>query len=67
LSIYTFYFRKPGGGAPSFEAYDLEDDQAAAAQAQVLLEQHMSASHIDVFDHDRAVLSRSRVGAAVAA
>ncbi len=66
MSIYTFYFRRPDGEVPSFEAYDLEGGEAAVAQAQVLLEQHMSASHIDVFDHDRAVLTCSRFAPAFA-
>jgi hypothetical protein len=60
LSIYTFYCRRPDGAAASFEVYDLDSDLAAAVQATVLLEQHMSASHIDVYDKDRLVLTRSR-------
>lgn len=66
MAIYTFYFRKPDGAAPSFEAYELACDQAAAAQSSVLLEQHMSAAQIDVYDHDRPVLTRSRRGLALA-
>jgi hypothetical protein len=64
LPIYTFHLRKPDGAPGSFEAYELTCDQAAAAQATVLLEQHMSAAQVEVFDHERAVLSRSRLGAA---
>jgi hypothetical protein len=67
LSIYTFYCRRPDAAAASFEAYDLEGDEAAAQQAAVLLEQHMSASHIEVYDHDRPVLTRSRAGTRAAA
>ena len=47
--------------------YRPRGDQAAAIQAQVLLEQHMSASHIDVYDGDRRVLTRSRATRAKAA
>ena len=67
MSIYTFYCRRPDGAAPSFEAYELEGDQAAAGQAQVLLEQHMSASAIEVYDKDRPVLTRSRAARSAAA
>jgi hypothetical protein len=67
LSIYTFYCRKPDGAAPSFEAYELDGDQAAAAQAAVLLEQHMSASQVEVYDKDRQVLTRSRTKAGAGA
>jgi hypothetical protein len=63
LSIYTFYGRRPDGAPTSFEAYDLSDDQAAAVQAQVLLEQHMSAARIEVYDKDRPVLTWSRAAA----
>jgi len=67
LSIYTFYCRKSDGAAPSFEAYELDGDQAAAAQAAVLLEQHMSACQVEVYDKDRPVLTRSRTRAGAGA
>lgn len=61
MPIYTFYCCTPDGAAPSFEAYDLKDDRAAHAQAAIVLEQHASASHIDVYDKDRAVLTYRRI------
>jgi hypothetical protein len=67
VPIYTFYCCTPDGAAPSFEAYDLQDDQAAYAQAGIVLEQHASASHIDVYDKDRAVLTFHRIPPPVAA
>jgi hypothetical protein len=67
VPIYTFYCCTPDGAAPSFEAYDLPDDQAARAQAAVVLRQHASASHIDVYDKDRAVLTCRRVRGSVGA
>jgi hypothetical protein len=66
VPIYTFYCRQLGGHAPSFEAYALEGDQAAAIQAQVMLEQHISAHSIEVYDGDRRVLTRSRAPAGAA-
>jgi len=62
LAIYTFHLRKPDGGPISFEAYELDGDVAAGAQAIVLLEQHMSAAAIEVYDRDRPVLTRARTG-----
>ncbi len=63
MAIYTFHLRKADGGPLSFEAYELDGDTAAAAQAIVLLEQHMSAAVVEVYDRDRPVLSRARCGA----
>ncbi|HEY0438402.1 MAG TPA: hypothetical protein VGC92_17305 [Phenylobacterium sp.] len=60
MPIYTFYLRKPDGSAPHFEAHELSGDQAAEARARELLERHHSASHVEAFDHDRRVLTRSR-------
>lgn len=64
MAIYTFHLRRADGGPISFEAYDLDGDVAAGAQAIVLLEQHMSAAAIEVYDRDRPVLTRARCGAA---
>jgi hypothetical protein len=63
LAIYTFHLRRADDGPISFEAYELDGDVAAAAQAIVLLEQHMSAAAIEVYDRDRPVLTRARCGA----
>lgn len=63
MAIYTFHLRKTGGGPISFEAYELDGDVAAGAQAIVLLEQHMSAAAVEVYDRDRPVLTRARCGA----
>ena len=65
VAIYTFHLRKTDGGPLSFEAYELDGDAAAQAQATVLLEQHMSAAAIEVYDRDRPVLTRARCGAAI--
>jgi hypothetical protein len=63
LAIYTFHLRKTDGGPISFEAYELDGDVAARAQAIVLLEQHMSADAVEVYDRDRPVLTRWRCAA----
>jgi hypothetical protein len=60
LSTYTFYCRTNEGPATSSEAYELDSDLAAAVQATVMLEQHMNAASIEVYDHDRPVLTRTR-------
>lgn len=63
MATYIFHMRRADGGPISLEAFELEGDAAAAAQAAVLLEQHMSAAAVEVYDRDRPVLSRARSGA----
>ena len=67
MPIYTFHLRKSDGAPASFAAHELGGDRAATAQAAALLAEHLSASHVEVYDHDRRVLIRTRAGAAKAA
>ena len=61
MPFYTFYCCRPDGAAPSFEAYELHSDEAAAERAAELLDRHPSASHIAVCLDDREVLVERRV------
>ncbi len=64
MPIYTFHLRKPDGAPASFAAHELNGDRAAADRAAALLKEHLSASHVEVYDQDRRVLTRARRGAA---
>jgi hypothetical protein len=61
MPFYTFYCCRPDDAAPSFEAYELPSDEAAAERAAQLLDSHASASHIAVYQGDREVLVERRV------
>ena len=64
MPIYTFHLRKSDGAPASFAAHELGGDRAATAQAAALLAEHLSASHVEVYDHDRRVLMLTRPAAA---
>jgi hypothetical protein len=61
LRIYTFYFCRADGAAPSFEVYALTDDEAAGTSARRLLDEHPSCSHVMVCQDEREVLTLRRV------
>ena len=61
MRIYTFYFCRADGAAPSFEVYELADDAAAGACARRLLDEHPSCSHVLVCQDERDVLTLRRV------
>jgi PAS domain S-box-containing protein len=62
--MYTFYCCRPDGAAPTLEAHELASDTAAAEQADRLLEQHASCSHVLVYEGERDVLTTRREAAA---
>lgn len=57
MPLYTFYPCKPDGSAPSFEAFDLVSDDAAALFARSLLFEHPCAAWMSVWRDERQVLT----------
>jgi hypothetical protein len=60
MPMYTFYLCSLGGGAESFEAFDLGSDEDAPARALKMLRDHPSCTYVAVWAGDRAVLERHR-------
>jgi len=60
MAMYTFYLCNLGGGADSFEAFDLGSDRDAPARALKMLRDHPSCTYVAVWDGERAVLERRR-------
>ncbi|HEX6858580.1 MAG TPA: PAS domain-containing protein [Caulobacteraceae bacterium] len=62
MRVYTFFYCKPDGSAPSFEAYKFASDDDAVQRSHALLEEHESCSHVLVCDGDREVAATPRPG-----
>jgi hypothetical protein len=60
MAIYTFYLCNLGGGAASFEAFDLGSDEDAPARALKMLAEHPNCTYVAVWDGERPVLERHR-------
>ena len=60
MATYTFYLCNLGGGAGSFEAFDLGSDEEAPARALKMLREHPTCTYLAVWDGERAVLERHR-------
>jgi hypothetical protein len=60
MTIYTFYLCNLGGGADSFEAFDLDSDADAPELALQMLKDHPSCTYVTVWDDQRPVLKRYR-------
>ncbi|THD60156.1 hypothetical protein [Phenylobacterium sp.] len=60
MAIYTFYLCNLGGGADSFEAFDLGSDADAPDRALQMLRDHPSCTYVAVWDDQRPVLERHR-------
>lgn len=65
MPLYTFYPCKPDGTSDSFVTFDLVDDDEADVRARYVLDEHLSASHVVVWQGERRVLTRPRDHAAV--
>jgi hypothetical protein len=57
MPIYTFYPCRSDGSSTTFEAFELDGDDAAQARAALLLEQHPSCAFVTVWLGDREVLA----------
>lgn len=60
MPLYTFFPCKPDGTAPSFEAFNLASDEAAALFARSLLFEHPAAASMSVWRDDQQVLTLLR-------
>jgi hypothetical protein len=60
MPVYTFYCCQPDESAPSFEARDLESEEAATVHAGRMLAEHRSCSHVVVCLEDQEVLTARR-------
>lgn len=60
MAVYTFYLCNPGGGANSFEAFELGSDAEAPGRALRMLEDHPSCAYVAVWEDQRLVLERHR-------
>lgn len=56
MPIYTFYPCRPDGSSTTFEAFELDGDDAARGRAALLQEQHPSCAFVTVWRGDREVL-----------
>ena len=55
MPMYIFYPCLEDGSSTSFEAYELEDDEAAQDQAEAVLQGHASATHVMVWRDGQAL------------
>lgn len=56
MPIYTFYPCRSDGSSTTFEAFELDGDDAARDRAALLVEQHPSCAFVTVWRGDREVL-----------
>ena len=57
---YIFYPRTAGGAALTFEVFELPDRAAAAARCLELLDDHVSAVLVEVWEGERLVHTQAR-------
>ncbi|WP_293679113.1 hypothetical protein [uncultured Phenylobacterium sp.] len=62
MALYTFHLCDEHGFSGCFETRELPYDSAAYPMAGELLNQHLSADHVEVWEGERPVLSRHREG-----
>lgn len=55
MTLYTFYPRLRDGASLTFDAVELDDDQAAMDHSRLVLSEHPSAYQVMVWDGDRRV------------
>lgn len=65
MALYTFYPRLKDGASLTFDAVELDDDEAAVDHSRLVLSEHPSAYQVMVWDGDRRVcrVERGRVAA----
>jgi len=64
MPMYIFYPCQQDGSATSFEAFELADDSAAYEQGELVLEGHVSATHVMVWRDGEALEPIRRPAAA---
>ncbi len=60
MTLYTFYPRLRDGAALTFDAVELDGDQAAIDHSRLVLAEHPSAYQVMVWDGDRRVCRAER-------
>ena len=60
MPMYIFHLCSRDGGSPAFESFELANDAETFAKAGVLLAEHPSCDHIEVWEGDRPVVARHR-------
>lgn len=60
MPMYTFHLYSADGRAITLDAVELEHDAATFARAGVLLDEHLSCDHVEVFQGERGVVARYR-------
>ena len=55
MSMYIFYPCLEDGTPTSFEAFELDDDEAAVARGETVLEGHASATHVMIWRDGEAL------------
>lgn len=57
MALYTFYPCEGDGSSECFLTFDLDDDDAALAKAEVVLTAHLGARYVAVWCGERKVVS----------
>ena len=60
MPMYTFYLCNLGGGAHSFESFNLGADADAPDRALKMLADHPSCAYVAVWEGDRPVIEQHR-------
>ena len=60
MPAYIFRLFNCQGDAPTFEIHEAAHDGLTYLRASQLLRQYAGCDHVEVWDHDRPVLSRHR-------
>ena len=60
MPVFTFYPCRPDGAAASFEAFELDSDDAARERALRMLERHPSCAYVVAWQGDRQVHVETR-------
>lgn len=55
MPLYTFYPRRSDGSSTAFEALELPDDAEALQRARRVLDDHLSAADVAVWQGERHV------------
>jgi hypothetical protein len=61
MPIYIFHLCRRSGVSFTFETRVLANDSESFTCAGLLLDEHLSCDHVDVFEGDRPVVARHRL------
>lgn len=60
MVLYVFHICRADGSSPTFEAFDLDSEEAVIRRANSLLQQHLSCDHVDAWRDDEFILRLDR-------